>query len=136
MKVTPCECERAGWCARHRCEKPWALVELCRRRPAWFDLWERGEGPGQTSPRPSTFTHRPACVQRREVVRREACSTCAGRVELFVWSCAVHGECTVLKAVPGLACCATCGDFQSDPNRVDGSAEQAEASSQHPSDQP
>lgn len=43
--LTGCACEQAGWCPRHRCWKTpdWHL--LCRRQDAYFQAWERGEGP-------------------------------------------------------------------------------------------
>lgn len=44
---SPCECIAAGWCERHRCRKTTELWQHCRTDPALFDLWERGEGPGQ-----------------------------------------------------------------------------------------
>ena len=45
MPRTPCECPAAGWCARHRCWKPDAWHLLCQRNLAYFEAYERGEGP-------------------------------------------------------------------------------------------
>jgi hypothetical protein len=32
-------------------------------------------------------------------------------VELIVFSCDLHGECTAGTALPPIACCAMCADF-------------------------
>jgi hypothetical protein len=55
------------------------------------------------------------CRHRGEEVRREPCRTCCGVVQLKVFACVVHGECTVGKALPGVACCATCADHEPQP---------------------
>lgn len=46
--LTPCECRAAGFCPRHGVDKsdPRA-VYFCQTRPDYFELWERGQGPGQ-----------------------------------------------------------------------------------------
>lgn len=43
--LTACECEQPGWCARHQCTKTAQWHLLCRRQEAYFQMWERGEGP-------------------------------------------------------------------------------------------
>ena len=43
--LTPCECPFAGWCERHRCHKPPAFHQLCRRQIEYFQAWEEGRGP-------------------------------------------------------------------------------------------
>src|SRR5262249_8463570 len=66
-----------------------------------------------------------AIVNRRQIpcrylgseVRRQTCPTCRGTVELKVFACALHGECTLGKALPGVACCAQCSDYA--PTEVD-----------------
>ncbi len=55
---------------------------------------------------------RGTCRHRGQETRRESCGVCSGRVELKVLSCGVHGECTVAKPLPDVACCATCPDYQ------------------------
>lgn len=41
------------------------------------------------------------------------CPTCAGKVELKVFACAVHGECTALKRVDGVkGCCQGCQEYE------------------------
>lgn len=40
------------------------------------------------------------------------CHTCRGRVQLKLFACEVHGNCTMAKPVEqGIACCAKCGDY-------------------------
>lgn len=40
------------------------------------------------------------------------CPSCIGKVSLKILECQVHGTCTVLKPVPGSACCRTCHDHE------------------------
>ena len=46
------------------------------------------------------------------VLRLVECPTCNGSVNLKVFACEKHGECTIGKKLDGLACCATCGDYE------------------------
>jgi hypothetical protein len=51
------------------------------------------------------------CVHLGTGRRRVECTTCAGRVELKVFACAVHGECTTGTRVDAVAaCCQGCSD--------------------------
>jgi hypothetical protein len=43
--LTACECEQAGWCERHQCQKTPEWHLLCRRQETYFQLWEHGQGP-------------------------------------------------------------------------------------------
>ena len=51
---TDCQCtgpvngEPWFWCKRHKCRKTKHWQELCRNRPAYFQAWEKGMGPGQS----------------------------------------------------------------------------------------
>lgn len=51
------------------------------------------------------------CRHRGAETRRVECPTCCGKVELKVFSCAKHGECTAAKPTPGRACCQGCPDY-------------------------
>jgi len=113
MRVTPCECNAAGWCARHGCRKTWGLVELCRRLPDWFEAWERGWGPGQSTATATGRRNATACTLRGPELRREQCPDCQGSVEIRVFACALHDSCSIAKPLPDTACCASCGDFTS-----------------------
>lgn len=53
------------------------------------------------------------CVHLGDEVRRVECSTCSGRIQLKVFTCAVHGECTNAKRGDGVAgCCVGCADYR------------------------
>jgi len=55
VPVTGCECPSPGKCKRHRCRKSPHLWQLCQTREDYFQLWERGEGPGQSVRRAIRF---------------------------------------------------------------------------------
>lgn len=40
MSITGCQCPVAGYCERHRIEKPGRLHELCQSDQRYFDRWE------------------------------------------------------------------------------------------------
>ena len=44
----PCECDGPGWCSRHLVNKGEHWYGLCQTREDYFNLWEMGEGPGQS----------------------------------------------------------------------------------------
>lgn len=52
------------------------------------------------------------CRHRGMVLREQPCGRCPGSVRLKVFACDKHGECTSGKAQAGLACCATCPDYE------------------------
>jgi hypothetical protein len=37
----PCQCPNAGWCQRHRMDKPLHLHKLCQSREDYRALWDR-----------------------------------------------------------------------------------------------
>lgn len=58
------------------------------------------------------ITHRPAqkpvvkvCQHRSEEFRLEPCTSCRGNVQVKVFKCDLHGECTVAKEVDGVHVC-------------------------------
>lgn len=51
------------------------------------------------------------CIHKGDETRREKCGSCNGNVEVKVFACAAHGECTISKAVGETACCLTCKDY-------------------------
>lgn len=111
MKMTDCECTEPGWCARHKCEKDQFLFEHCRRLENWFQFWEQGCGPGQKMGTEGQ-TLRTPCKLRGPETRREQCSTCTTRVELKIFACSLHSECTLAKPLEAMACCQLCPDYQ------------------------
>ena len=116
-QVTPCECDKAGWCERHRCEKPELLFQLCRRRADFFERWERGEGPLQGPYQ--AFARRERCRSRgTEPIAEVECTLCGAQtVMLPVFACTLHGRCTERRYAMGtgdrerVSSCLTCDDY-------------------------
>lgn len=52
------------------------------------------------------------CLHRGPETRQQVCDTCAGKQRIKVFACAIHSEATLGKRLPGLACCAGCGDYR------------------------
>jgi hypothetical protein len=107
----PCTCDR--------CETtPGAAYDGSQCRACWLyhhdrayrALWQSAGRP----PDPETARRDAPCRERGIVLRQQECATCGGRVRLKVFACVPHGECTVGKAIPDLACCATCPDYVSE----------------------
>jgi hypothetical protein len=111
-RLTNCECQEAGFCSRHQCDKTAFRFEMCRRSKGWFDLYEVGRGPGQRDSAVGTSTLLEACRHRGETIRSETCPTCSGTVQLKVFSCALHQECTLPMKLDTVKSCATCEDYE------------------------
>lgn len=71
------------------------------------------------------------CVHRGAELRTETCPSCQGHVEVKVFACALHGECTLSKPL-GAQTCQTCPDKKA-PEQ---SAEPASAQAAVPSPTP
>jgi hypothetical protein len=66
-------------------------------------------------PKPAPHVPRLPCRHLGPETRRQTCATCAGKVELKVFGCAVHGECTAAKRTDGVkGCCEGCGEYVPD----------------------
>jgi hypothetical protein len=85
----PCTCDDCPRCTLYHTD------ERYRR------LWEPGAPPIRLG----------ECKHLGGEVRRVGCGTCKGRVELKVFTCAVHGACTLRKKTGEAACCDGCKDF-------------------------
>lgn len=114
MKITPCECTEPGWCVRHKLNKTPFLFRVCRMNASIFTLWENGSGPGQV-----TAANQPPCSRLGEVVRLALCPACRGHVQLKVFACSKHGECTPLLSIQGVRACSSCEDFEARRNAHD-----------------
>ena len=66
--------------------------QQCGRERTWKHA---GSPPQRNCPPTSTPVDPTACLHRGETVRVEECQSCQGKIELPVYSCAVHGECTL-----------------------------------------
>ena len=45
------------------------------------------------------------CEFRGNEIRREACSGCRGQIQIKVFTCSKHGECTIAKQISGVHVC-------------------------------
>lgn len=50
------------------------------------------------------------CRHRGEEIRREQCPSCSGVVQVKVFACSLHGECTMSKQINQLKNCSNCSD--------------------------
>ena len=112
-----CSCPEPGFCpVLRRVMSPW-MRRVCRGEAltpeacaSYRDNWQRLAAGEQPLPAQQPVS-RPACVHLGGEVRREECGSCCGKVQLKVFACEQHGECTAGKELPGLACCVGCGDY-------------------------
>lgn len=56
----------------------------------------------------ATKENQPCIFLGEDTKERVECSTCSGKVELKVFKCEIHGECTIEKPVLGRGCCNGC----------------------------
>jgi hypothetical protein len=75
----------------------------------YFLLWEQGKGPGQMHQ-----AARKLCRHKGSEIRRELCPGCRGKVEIKVFTCSIHTECTLGMKIDGIACCDTCNEYESE----------------------
>jgi hypothetical protein len=78
---------------------------LYETNPKYRALWDLPNTGGPA-------VRRGNCVHRGADVRTVKCPTCRGEVQIKVFACALHQECTLAKAVHEIACCQTCQDFE------------------------
>lgn len=110
---TDCECTGPGWCERHRCEKSRGQFERCRRSPEIFGLYESGEYPQLKAQEVGRSGLEP-CRHRGAQTRRVECESCLGRVQIKVFGCTKHGECSLSQSITDIATCRTCADFEAE----------------------
>lgn len=119
--ITPCECQKSGWCPRHQCQKrpEWHL--LCRLEQEYFNRWEAGQGPClRDSLAPSVrVAALPACRERGALpVGQVSCELC-GRLNVLlpVYECRRFGRCTESRVRightedPNPPVCLTCDHY-------------------------
>lgn len=104
MPVTPAA--DAGHVARVR-------ARLVRANPAYAAVFAGKPAPAA----PATERAATGCPHRgADPVRLVECKTCGGRVQLKVYPCEVHGECTIGQRDRGVAgCCKGCPDNPTAP---------------------
>ncbi len=125
MTPNPCECTSHAEAVAKGCRRAGRAMsirdhELCSgacpaERPCPAPLSEQmrrhwdGLPPLKTASLPPAL--RSPCAHRGEEVRRQTCATCAGKVEIKVFGCKLHGTCTLAKHIDGAHLCATCTDY-------------------------
>src|SRR4051794_4345291 len=58
----------------------------------------------------------PPCMHRGAATgETRVCQSCAGRVEVKLFACALHGACSLIRAVDDAACCVRCPDRRAAP---------------------
>lgn len=108
MKTTPCECEREGWCERHKCWKAGEFQRICECNIDFFNLWEVGKGPGQMEGLMMPHKRIGPCTHRGELVDERQCNTCLGNVRIKVFGCRKVSECTLMPSFEAVAACNIC----------------------------
>lgn len=61
--MTDCQCTKPGWCERHQCRKTEYWLYLCQTQEDYFQLWESGNGPGQT---PDPTRRKKTCWEKQK----------------------------------------------------------------------
>lgn len=88
--------------------------------------------PARTEPPPATPTRlKLDCLHRGAELRTEKCPGCQGHVEVKVFSCAVHGECTLQKSL-GAMTCVRCPDKKAPEKAPEKAAEPVQAAPSTP----
>jgi hypothetical protein len=134
-----CQCPQPGICPRHpqlnAGVKSGTLWRLCQTRPDYFCHWERqagrecdaslaagGNPPAAIALAKPIAGHASAlrknpCKHLGAETYLEHCPTCPGHVEIKVFKCNVHGQCSLAKQLSKLACCASCPDYLESSNQ-------------------
>jgi hypothetical protein len=112
--MRPCTCNRISPdplapYTPARCRLCW----LYHYDPAYRELWDALT---PRADRPAGSATRAPCKHLGPEVRRQRCPTCRGAVELRLFACPLHTECTFATALPGIACCTNCPDH--DPTEI------------------
>lgn len=87
-------------------------VKTCSR-PGCTNRVATNDPPERCFARCQAIGERGPCAHLGAEARRVGCDTCQGNVQVKLFACAVLGECTLAKAIDGLACCVTCERFES-----------------------
>lgn len=74
---TPCECPLAGYCNRHEMNKSLHYHKLCQNHNGYFDMWEKGRGPGQ-SKKPTPKSPQTQKANKENPPAIKGCKFCKG----------------------------------------------------------
>lgn len=94
----PCSCDNVSgpvW-TEEQCRRCW----LWHYDPAYREHWGGG-------------SVRSSCVHLGAATGETTpCPSCPGSMRIKILGCGVHAQCSVVKKVPGIACCGDCPDYQ------------------------
>lgn len=51
------------------------------------------------------------CHHRGPAVSTRPCDSCRGHVQIKIYACDLHGQCTIATPLDGAACCDACPDY-------------------------
>lgn len=81
---------------------------LCRKYRDNPDVWNRTKKPIRIKGEPTKLDH---CIYFGEPTgEKKHCGPCGGNVQLRLFTCAIHGSCTLATKTDGVACCKGCND--------------------------
>lgn len=113
-----CECDGPGYCPIFQRPMSPHLIRICRgelltksEREAIRANWRANPLPAPGAPVPMPAPRGP-CTHFGSELRRQPCESCCGKVQLKVFACALRGECTPEKPLPGVPCCGGCHDYE------------------------
>ena len=110
--MSKCQCTQPGHCPVFKRLIVGRLWQICQGIDCPPQLTEAYRLLWEASP-PSPARPRGPCRKLGEPTGELVeCPTCAGRVQIKVLGCAVHGRCTVSRSLDGIACCAACPEYQ------------------------
>jgi len=106
-------CRRCGWQSATPIEKECKPLGSPLVRPAAPVLLKTVLRPPPA--RRQKQIPRKGCIRLGDELRQEVCQSCSGTTRIKVFRCAKHGQCTLLKALPGIKTCDGCPDYRTAP---------------------
>src|SRR3990167_658639 len=55
---------------------------------------------------------RASCANLGNDLRLQDCPTCQGHVQIKIFSCSIHRECTIRNKLESVHCCVGCADYR------------------------
>lgn len=89
----------------------------CKNKPHYFEMFLKESQTGSYERNKAlslqkTPEKKSPCTHLGEENGRIECPSCSGTVKVKTFDCAVHGSCTLGKALDGAACCVGCADYR------------------------
>lgn len=103
-----CKLDASDFCERHQRHHKRREKTLSQMNNAqgerYRKLWDKEAGIKEAPVLPGGLE----CVHRGDLIREQKCDSCRGNVNIKVFACALHGECTMFKKIPGVHKCDGC----------------------------